>query len=75
MPEQQRLNERLLRLAPETGLPLVVTNDLNQAILARLIESGILDPKPMPSFKLHGLEHHLALDSKDGKDGHAASPP
>ncbi|MBF8290233.1 MAG: dnaE, partial [Chloroflexi bacterium] len=29
MPEQKRLNEQLLRLAPETGLPLVVTNDLH----------------------------------------------
>jgi DNA polymerase-3 subunit alpha len=29
MPEQRRLNEQLLRLAPETGLPLVVTNDLH----------------------------------------------
>ncbi|MBI3746232.1 MAG: DNA polymerase III subunit alpha [Chloroflexi bacterium] len=29
LPEQQRLNEQLLRLAPETGLPLVVTNDLH----------------------------------------------
>ncbi len=27
--EQQRLNEQLLRLAPEAGLPLVVTNDLH----------------------------------------------
>ena len=29
MPEQRRLNEQLLRLAPEAGLPLVVTNDLH----------------------------------------------
>src|SRR6185436_19159548 len=29
MPEQRRLNEQLLRLAPEVGLPLVVTNDLH----------------------------------------------
>ncbi|MEK6720367.1 MAG: DNA polymerase III subunit alpha [Chloroflexota bacterium] len=29
LPEQRRLNEQLLRLAPETGLPLVVTNDLH----------------------------------------------
>ena len=29
LPEQQRLNEQLLRLAPEVGLPLVVTNDLH----------------------------------------------
>src|SRR4029078_1559343 len=28
LPEQRRLNEQLLRLAPENGLPLVVTNDL-----------------------------------------------
>ena len=27
--EQRRLNEQLLRLAPEVGLPLVVTNDLH----------------------------------------------
>ncbi len=29
LPEQRRLNEQLLRLGPETGLPLVVTNDLH----------------------------------------------
>ena len=29
LPEQRRLNEQLLRLSPETGLPLVVTNDLH----------------------------------------------
>ncbi|TAL09735.1 MAG: DNA polymerase III subunit alpha, partial [Chloroflexota bacterium] len=29
LPEQRRLNEQLLRLAPETGLPLVATNDLH----------------------------------------------
>ena len=29
MPEQRALNAKLLRLAPETGLPLVVTNDLH----------------------------------------------
>ncbi len=29
MPEQRRLNEQLIRLAPEAGLPLVVTNDLH----------------------------------------------
>src|SRR3954449_10474280 len=27
--EQRRLNEQLLRLAPETGLPLAITNDLH----------------------------------------------
>ncbi|HEY6056458.1 MAG TPA: DNA polymerase III subunit alpha [Candidatus Limnocylindrales bacterium] len=29
LPEQRILNEQLLRLAPEAGLPLVVTNDLH----------------------------------------------
>ncbi len=29
LPEQRRLNEQLLRLSGETGLPLVVTNDLH----------------------------------------------
>ena len=29
MADQRRLNEQLLRLAPEAGLPLVVTNDLH----------------------------------------------
>jgi DNA polymerase-3 subunit alpha len=29
LPEQKRLNEQLLRLAPEVGLPLVATNDLH----------------------------------------------
>jgi DNA polymerase-3 subunit alpha len=29
IPEQRKLNEQLLRLAPETGLPLIVTNDLH----------------------------------------------
>ena len=60
---------------------LVVTNDLNQAILAKLIESGILDPKPIPTFKLHGIEAPAAAaaaPAKDGaaaKDGDAAAPP
>ena len=29
LPEQRALNEKLLKLAPETGLPLVATNDLH----------------------------------------------
>ena len=38
---------------------LVVTNDLNQAILTKMIESGILDPKPVPTFKLQSIETQL----------------
>jgi DNA polymerase-3 subunit alpha len=29
LPEQRALNEKLMRLSPETGVPLVVTNDLH----------------------------------------------
>ncbi len=29
IPEQRKLNEQLLRLSPETGVPLIVTNDLH----------------------------------------------
>jgi|HubBroStandDraft_3_1064219.scaffolds.fasta_scaffold00642_7 potassium efflux system protein len=50
---------------------LVVTNDLNQAILAKLIESGILDPKPVPTFKLHGIEPHLGIKPGGVKPGDA----
>jgi len=53
---------------------LVVTNDLNQAILTKLIESGILDPKPIPTIKLHGIETHLEAKPA-GKDGDAAAAP
>ena len=58
---------------------LLVTNDLNQAILVKLIENGILDPKPIPTFRLHGIEPHLDAKPADakpaGKDGDAAAPP
>ena len=35
---------------------LVVSNDLNKAILARLIELKILDPSPVPELRLRGVE-------------------
>jgi len=60
---------------------LVVTNDLNQAILTRMIESGILDPRPIPTFKLHSIDTPPGAAStadKDGaaeKDGDAAAAP
>jgi small-conductance mechanosensitive channel len=54
---------------------LVVTNDLNQAILAKMIESGILDPKPVPTFKLHGIETPPGAAAASSKDGDAAAPP
>ncbi|HEY6717236.1 MAG TPA: mechanosensitive ion channel domain-containing protein, partial [Reyranella sp.] len=54
---------------------LVVTNDLNQTILARLIEAGIVDPKPIPTFKLHSIETPVAADGAAGKNGDAAAAP
>jgi small-conductance mechanosensitive channel len=54
---------------------LVVTNDLNQTILARLIEAGIVDPKPIPTFKLHSIETPLDAVGASGKDGDAAAAP
>lgn len=35
---------------------LVVSNDLNKAILAKLIELKIIDPSPVPELRLRGLE-------------------
>ena len=35
---------------------LVVSNDLNKAILAKLIELKIVDPTPVPEFRLRDLE-------------------
>jgi DNA polymerase-3 subunit alpha len=42
MPEQRTLNEKLLRLAPETGLPLVVTNDLHYVHQAQADAQDVL---------------------------------
>ena len=38
---------------------LVVSNDLNKAILARLIELKIIDPAPIPELRLRGIENLL----------------
>jgi DNA polymerase III subunit alpha len=42
MPEQRVLNEKLLRLAPETGVPLVVTNDLHYVHEAQSAAQDVL---------------------------------
>jgi small-conductance mechanosensitive channel len=60
---------------------LVVTNDLNRVILARLIEEKILDPAPAAEFKLRDIDKLAeALSSADARSanqgtGHAAPPP
>jgi len=60
---------------------LVVTNDLNRVILARLIEEKILDPAPAAEFKLRNIDKLAeALSSSEPRSanpgtGHAAPPP
>jgi small-conductance mechanosensitive channel len=50
---------------------LLVINELNRAILAKLIEAGIVDPKPVPEIKVSGVEQILRPAKLEG-DGHAA---
>ncbi len=54
---------------------LVVTNDLNRTILARLIEDKILDPKPVPELRLRDVDALAdALRSAVSEAGHATPP-
>ena len=54
-------------------------NDLNRALLAKLIEQKIIDPAPVPEFKVRGLDRLGVLLHADpepdtraaGKDGSA----
>jgi small-conductance mechanosensitive channel len=75
---------RFVRLGP-TGLDfelfvfvaqledrLAVGNDLNKAILARLIELKIVDPKPVPELKLRGVEQVFGRAGPAESDGNAA---
>jgi small-conductance mechanosensitive channel len=52
---------------------LVVGNDLNKAILAKMIELKIVDPAPVPEIKVRGVEQILRPAKPEG-DGHAAPP-
>ncbi|MEZ4597397.1 MAG: DNA polymerase III subunit alpha, partial [Chloroflexota bacterium] len=71
IPEQRALNPKLLRLAPEVGLPLVATNDLHyvhreqhdahDALLCIGTGSVLTDPK---RFRIDGEEHYLKSASQ-----------
>ena len=54
---------------------LVVANDLNKAILAKMIELGIIDPNPVPQLKLHHVSSLPDLDGSTPKPGNAAPAP
>ena len=52
---------------------LVVGNDLNKAILAKLIELKIVDPAPVPELRLRGIETLPAADLPTQKPTDAAA--
>lgn len=54
---------------------LIVTNDLNRTILARMIEEKILDPRVTTEIRLRDLDRLAeALRGREGT-GHADAPP
>ena len=67
------LDFELFVFVPQLEDRLVVTNDLNRAILARLIEEKILDPRPAAEFRLRNLDQLVEII--EGRTGHAAPPP
>jgi potassium efflux system protein len=70
---QAGLDFELLVFVAQLEDRLVVTNALNAAILARLIEEKILDPRPAAEFKLRDLDK-LTEALERNLDG-AAPPP
>ena len=45
---------------------LVVSNDLNKAVLAKLIELKIVDPSPVPELRLRGVDQYLPPATQEG---------
>jgi small-conductance mechanosensitive channel len=54
---------------------LVVSNDLNKTILARLIELKIIDPAPVPELRLRGIDSYLRTVTPGHEDGHVQPAP
>jgi len=55
---------------------LVVANDLNAAILARMIADKIVDPRATPEYRLHDLDKIIeAMRERTKGAGDAAAPP
>jgi potassium efflux system protein len=52
---------------------LVVANDLNKAILARLIELKIIDPSPVPELRLRGIENLAVAERSPKRPNDAAA--
>jgi potassium efflux system protein len=53
---------------------LMVGNDLNKTILARLIELRIIDPAPVPELRIRGIEPYLSQVGAGHEGGHAQTP-
>ena len=53
---------------------LMVGNDLNKTILARLIELKIVDPAPVPELRIRGIEPYLRQAGAGHEGGHAQTP-
>ena len=70
---QAGLDFELLVFVAQLEDRLVVTNALNAAILARLIEEKILDPRPAAEFKLRDLDK--LTEALEGRQDGAAPPP
>jgi small-conductance mechanosensitive channel len=52
---------------------LVVNNDLNKAILAKLIELRIVDPAPVPELRLRGVENLSVAEHNPPRQSDAAA--
>jgi hypothetical protein len=52
---------------------LVVSNDLNKAILAKLIELKIVDPAPVPQLRLVAPENAAPEERQPSKPTDAAA--
>lgn len=70
---QAGLDFELLVFVSQLEDRLIVTNALNAAILARLIEEKILDPRPAAEFKLRDLDK-LTQALERNPDGAASAP-
>ena len=54
---------------------LIVSNDLNRTILARLIEEKIVNPQAVTEFKVRNLDRLAEALSDHPATDHAAAPP
>ncbi|MBN9488205.1 MAG: mechanosensitive ion channel family protein [Alphaproteobacteria bacterium] len=57
---------------------VIVNNDLNRDLLARLVEEKIIDPRPVPELRVRDLDKlagRLAVEGPSSSADHASSSP